>query len=842
MSKHIYKNKNIVLLLCNINIFSMEIKNSINDNINYENINLKEICKEEYSENNIINFDDNNNIDEIYQLITNKNKGLFTINEDKKVIFYNCNSKKNRGLFTDNENIKIITIEKLGEGVKDLNSLFKNCINLEYVLINENKFYLENMSSMFENCRNLKTIYGLKNIDTDNVKYMSYMFSECNNLETIDLSNFRTPFLEYCNHMFYNCYKLKNIIFRTNYFYKLFNFLKFTEENKYFSFEKNNNIYICNNDKIDIKFKNNKTYNKNKIKIEYNKLTYNYNKDLDISYNNDILKTIKYSEVNKNNYYDIIEIYDEIICKYFAKKYIIDGFDTKFVRDMSYMFYGCYNLKTLDIGNFKFINCRNLKKMFYNCNNLEFLNIFKLKDYNVQNFNEIFYNCNNLKTVQNNNNSLILNKLFIFKKNENDETIYNIIKKRSIDNFSILIFEYLHFLKKNKGKDINLNIYNENIFENINKICNNSIFINNEYLEIKDKNNINKINNINLEDNYNENKELNKWFSNLKLYNDNIGIGSSAFIIKAMDNLKNEYALKFISYNCNKNLIKNELKYKKIKNILNNNKEKKNYISFSEKHFVITSSNFDDKIFCFVSKFCKNGSLRDFIKLNKLKINLKDIIYISGELINLLAEMENIGLYHGDFNPNNIMIDDNYNLKLIDFSASKYLKKLDNNKLIFKKKLLKINKFGTLYYFSPEQLIGEKIDINNFNKVDIFCFGSIIYELLYKNFPYNVKNSTNSIYTNNDYLLLSMYESIIKNRVINIEDSEKKETIINILSYDESIIYDKIQYLLLISLNKNIDNRASAHDLQDTFIYKLYNKNYEYLKNEFINKFFKYNN
>ena len=846
MYNNIYKYKNIAFLLSNINIYSMEKDDIINNNNYYEIINLDNICNEEYKNNKLIL---NNNEDpyEIYSLLTYKNKGLFTINEKKKVIFYDCNSKKNIGLFTNNKDIKIISIDKLCTGVVNLNSLFKNCVNLEYVYINENKFYLNNISSMFENCKNLKRIFGLRNMNTENVKYMSYMFSECNNLEIIDLTCFQTDNLKYCNHMFFNCNKLKNIIFKTNYCYKLFDYLYFTEDNEYFSLVKKGKTYTCYEEYIDVEFTDIKTYKFDEIIINYNKLSYNYDKSIDILYNNKLIKTLNYFEFKKKNNYEMIEFYDNLICNYFAKKYIIDGFDTIYIKNMSYMFYGCNNLKELNIGNFKIINCDNLKKMFYNCNNLEVLNIFNFKDYNVKNFSEIFGNCNNLKTIINNNNSLILNKLFILKKNLNDNNFCQIIDKKSIDNFSLIIFEYLYFLKKNKNVDINLNIYNENIFENIKKIYNKNTLISGESINLNEINNINSIeedyylNDKIFKSDYNKNKELNTWFNNLNLYNNNIGMGSSAFIIKASDNLKNKYALKFISYKYNKNLIKNELKYKVLNDIINNNLINKSHISFTEKCFIISNLKINDKIFCFISKFCENGNLSEFIRNNKIKINLKDIIYISGELINLLKEMDDIGLYHGDFNPNNIMFDDNYNLKIIDFSASKYLKIFDKDNLVFKKNSLKINTFGTFYYLSPEQLLGEIIDIKKFNKIDIFCFGSIIYQLMFNNHPYNMKNSIKYLDVDYDDHFSAMYYSIIKNKIINYDDSEKKNLIINEFNFNESLIYDKFLELLEISLNKNINHRASADDLKNTFIFKLYNKNYRYLKNEFVNKNFKYN-
>jgi len=36
---------------------------------------------------------------------------------------------------------------------------------------------------------------------------------------------------------------------------------------------------------------------------------------------------------------------------------------------MDYMFYGCSNLKTLDLSNFDTSSVKNMDSMFYDCNN-----------------------------------------------------------------------------------------------------------------------------------------------------------------------------------------------------------------------------------------------------------------------------------------------------------------------------------------------------------------------------------------------------------------------------------------------------------------------------------------
>ena len=87
-------------------------------------------------------------------------------------------------------------------------------------------------------------------------------------------------------------------------------------------------------------------------------------------------------------------------------------------------------------------------------------------------------------------------------------------------------------------------------------------------------------------------------------------------------------------------------------------------------------------------------SKRYFIMDQNLNENL--IIIILKEIINGLIYLYEKKILHRNINPNNIMIDDNYNIKIVDFGISAYYKNnnninnknqidnLNNNCLIFK--------------------------------------------------------------------------------------------------------------------------------------------------------------
>ena len=97
-----------------------------------------------------------------------------------------------------------------------------------------------------------------------------------------------------------------------------------------------------------------------------------------------------------------------------------NGFDTKYVEDMSYMF------SSPNISEFMFLNqlntknVKNISRMFKDCLSLETISI-NLDLRNVEDISGLFENCNNLKTVDlsNFNNEKINNISSLFANCEN---------------------------------------------------------------------------------------------------------------------------------------------------------------------------------------------------------------------------------------------------------------------------------------------------------------------------------------------------------------------------------------------------------------------------------------
>lgn len=115
--------------------------------------------------------------------------------------------------------------------------------------------------------------------------------------------------------------------------------------------------------------------------------------------------------------------------------------------------------------------------------------------------------------------------------------------------------------------------------------------------------------------------------------------------------------------------------------------------------------------------------LRNDVELESLIHIFVSVLYGVRDLHNTI--IENAGIIHRDLKPDNIMIDDNLNVKIIDYGLSKIID--------FSSITSTGTQIGSPLYMSPEQLKDSKhIDY----RADIYALGIILYEMLTKNIPY----------------------------------------------------------------------------------------------------------
>ena len=77
----------------------------------------------------------------------------------------------------------------------------------------------------------------------------------------------------------------------------------------------------------------------------------------------------------------------------------LEYLNTEKVTNMSYMFYSCSSLTSLDVTHFNTAKVTNMNNMFYNCSSLTSLDVTYFNTANVTDMNKMFYKCSALTTI-----------------------------------------------------------------------------------------------------------------------------------------------------------------------------------------------------------------------------------------------------------------------------------------------------------------------------------------------------------------------------------------------------------------------------------------------------------
>jgi len=108
------------------------------------------------------------------------------------------------------------------------------------------------------------------------------------------------------------------------------------------------------------------------------------------------LKSIDLSNFNINNVHNMSHMFDGCDS---LESINLANFNTKNVINMSYRFSYCKSLKAIDLSNFNTNNVNNMSSMFFSCNSLESIDLSNFNICNVTDMANIFYDCNLLNQV-----------------------------------------------------------------------------------------------------------------------------------------------------------------------------------------------------------------------------------------------------------------------------------------------------------------------------------------------------------------------------------------------------------------------------------------------------------
>lgn len=197
---------------------------------------------------------------------------------------------------------------------------------------------------------------------------------------------------------------------------------------------------------------------------------------------------------------------------------------------------------------------------------------------------------------------------------------------------------------------------------------------------------------------------------------------------------------------------------------------------------------------CIAMEFAKYGDLDYFQRklIEKKTLSETAICYFALQILNAIKYCHELKVVHMDVKQQNLLVDENLNIKLTDFSVSQsYEDCKEGEKISFPVA-------GTSLYMSPEILGKVEIAPEDCNKIDMFSLGVVLYNMAFGNFPYELD-------LNDKKNFRGIYEKLTTKN-LNFPTGNK---------YYSNLFRNFISGLL----NKNIKHRMGIYDaLEDPWI------------------------
>ncbi|HKS30451.1 MAG TPA: UvrD-helicase domain-containing protein [Pyrinomonadaceae bacterium] len=136
-------------------------------------------------------------------------------------------------------------------------------------------------------------------------------------------------------------------------------------------------------------------------------------------------------------------------------------------------------------------------------------------------------------------------------------------------------------------------------------------------------------------------------------------------------------------------------------------------------------------------------------KIDAGRMSLKEALDIAIQVGEGLCKAHEHGIAHRDLKPENLIVSRDGYAKILDFGLAKLVEKRQAQMTAgsTEKTLLKVDTqsgtiMGTISYMSPEQLLGQRVDLRS----DIFSFGIVLYEMLTGRCPFSNENRIDTMH------------------------------------------------------------------------------------------------
>jgi serine/threonine-protein kinase len=174
-------------------------------------------------------------------------------------------------------------------------------------------------------------------------------------------------------------------------------------------------------------------------------------------------------------------------------------------------------------------------------------------------------------------------------------------------------------------------------------------------------------------------------------------------------------------------------------------------------------------VFAISMEYFKSKELSDVIRGKP--IDTKRAIKIAKDICEGMSAAHEVGIVHRDLKPANVLINDNDEVKVVDFGVAAAQSSGDTE-------LTKTGfVIGSPKYMAPEQILGKKVD----QRADVYAMGIIMYEMFTGTAPYtkgdhmavmyqHVQGSAKKPHELNTDLNLDLSKVITKAMTVNRDD------------------------------------------------------------------------
>ena len=321
------------------------------------------------------------------------------------------------GMFVGCSGLTSLDVSKFNTAeVENMSYMFYNCPSLTSLDVSKfNTAKVTDMGNMFGGCSGLTSL-DLSSFNTAKVEYMAHMFDICSDLTSLDLSSFNTAKVVAMDEMFINCKGLTTIYVSDdftigndtngdNMFYNctsLQGAAPYDPKNTGIEMAKLDGGYFTKSNLTPyVKWDANTKVLTFKVAHTKEEGVYDLNQGANAPgwlENNNCEKVVFTSSFNHAKPTSCYHWFKDF--NYLTTIEGIENLNTDEVTDMSYMFYNCRELTSLNLSSFYTANVTNMSYMFSDCPILTSLTLSSFfNTANVTDMNSMFRGCSSLTSL-----------------------------------------------------------------------------------------------------------------------------------------------------------------------------------------------------------------------------------------------------------------------------------------------------------------------------------------------------------------------------------------------------------------------------------------------------------